>query len=55
MREDVLNPQETGGHRKFRCLIGWGWGWRHPHGDRGAGRRYGMWIIWRVNQEGNKF
>jgi hypothetical protein len=20
-----------------------GWGWRHPCGDRGVGRRYGMW------------
>jgi hypothetical protein len=28
--------------------------WEHPCGDRGAGRRYGMWNSWRVDQERNK-
>jgi hypothetical protein len=31
-----------------------GWGWGHNHGDRGVGRTYGMWSIWRADQEGNK-
>jgi hypothetical protein len=26
----------------------------YPHGNREAGRRYGMWTSWRVDQEGNK-
>jgi hypothetical protein len=52
LREDAPNPQETGGPREFRDLVGWGWG--HPCGDRGVGRRYGMWKSQRVNQEGNK-
>jgi hypothetical protein len=25
-REDVPNPQEIGGPREFRDLVGWGWG-----------------------------
>jgi hypothetical protein len=25
-----------------------------PHGERGTGRRYGMWNSQRVDQEGNK-
>jgi hypothetical protein len=29
-------------------------GWGYPHGDRGAGRRYGMWNPQRVDQEENK-
>jgi hypothetical protein len=26
--------------------------WRHPHGDRGVGRRYGMWNSQRVDGRG---
>ena len=33
---------------------GTGMGWGHPHGDRGVGRRYGMWNSWRVDREGSK-
>ena len=29
-----------------------GWGWGHPRGNRGMGRRYEMWNIQRVDQEG---
>jgi hypothetical protein len=38
-REDSLNPQETGGPREFRGLVGWVMGiflWR-----QGVGRKYG--------------
>jgi hypothetical protein len=52
VREEASDPQETGGPREFRGLVGWGWG--HPHGDRGAGKRYRMWNRWRVDQVGNK-
>jgi hypothetical protein len=33
--------------------VGGEW-WGHPGGDRGLGRRYGMWNSWRVDEEGNK-
>ena len=39
VKENAPNPEETGSLRQFRGLVGWG----HPHGDRGLGRRYGMW------------
>jgi hypothetical protein len=32
----------------------WGGWWEHPCGDRGKGRRYGMWNSQRVEREGNK-
>jgi hypothetical protein len=51
LRDDALNPQETGGPRKFRGQVGWGWG--HPRVDRGLGRRYGMWNSQKVDG-GNK-
>lgn len=40
-------PLETGGPREFRCqvvVVG------HPRGDRGVGRRCGMWKNWRVDR-----
>jgi hypothetical protein len=33
LRDDVPNPQETGGPREFRGLVAWWW-LGHPHGDR---------------------
>jgi len=42
VREDVPNPQETGGPREFRGLVRWEWRWGNPHGDSGLGRRYGI-------------
>jgi hypothetical protein len=53
VREDVPNPQETGGPREFRGLGGWGEVWGLPYGD-GAGRRYGMWKSWRLDWKGSK-
>ena len=59
-RDDAPIPQETGGQ------VGWGggggvggWGGGgggggHPRGDRGLGRRYGMWNSRRVDGEGDK-
>jgi hypothetical protein len=35
---------------EFKGLVGWG----HPHGDRGVGRKYGMWNSRRVDEGGNK-
>jgi hypothetical protein len=46
-RDDAPNPLETGGPREFRCqvvVVG------HPRGDRGVGRRCGMWKNWRVDR-----
>jgi len=42
VREDVPNPQEIGGPRELRGLVGWVW-WRHSCGDRvgGGGMGYG--------------
>jgi hypothetical protein len=34
--------------------VRWGGGWGHSHGDRGVGRRYGMWNSQRVNGGGDK-
>ena len=34
--------------------VRWGGGWGHPHGDRGVGRRYGMWNSQRVDGGGDK-
>jgi hypothetical protein len=45
VREDVPNPQETGGPRDFRGLVGWGWV---------VGRNYRRWYSQRVYQEWNK-
>jgi hypothetical protein len=41
--EDAFNPQETGGLREVRGLLGWEivW-WGHPGGNRYAERRYVM-------------
>jgi hypothetical protein len=55
-REDVTNPQETGGSRVFRGLVGWSVGVLGTScGDRGTKRRYGMWNSQMVDQEGIKF
>jgi hypothetical protein len=32
----------------------WGRGWGHPRGEKGLGRRYGMWNSLRVDWEGSK-
>jgi hypothetical protein len=34
--------------------VWWGGWWGYLHGDRRAGRRYGMWNRQRMKQEGNK-
>jgi hypothetical protein len=47
-------PQETGGPRELRGLVGSGVQSRHPRGDKGAERRYRKWNSWRVDWEGNK-
>jgi hypothetical protein len=39
IREDVPNPQETGGPREFRDLVGWGGGILV---ETGGGERGGM-------------
>jgi len=46
VREDAPNPQETGGPRDFRGLVGWVI-WGHPCGDmgRGTGSRCAMWNL----------
>jgi hypothetical protein len=37
VRENVPNPQETGGLREWGSLVGWEMGvWGYPHGDRGG-------------------
>jgi len=53
VRKDAHSPQETGGPKGFRGLVGW---LRRGHllGDRRTGRKYGMWNSHRVYQEGNK-
>jgi hypothetical protein len=33
--------------------VRWGWEWKHPRGNRGLGRRCGMWNSQRVGR-GNK-
>ena len=38
VREDAPNPQETGGAREFRGLIGWGWGVGTSSWSQGWGR-----------------
>jgi hypothetical protein len=30
--------------------VRWGEGWGHPHGDRGVGKRYGIWNRQRVDE-----
>jgi len=30
--------------------IKWGGGWWHPCGDKGVGRKCGMWNSWRVDR-----
>ena len=42
VREDVPNPQETGGSREFRGLVGWVVGGGDILVEMGLGRRYGM-------------
>jgi len=44
-----LNPQEAGGPRIFRGMVGWG----HPYGDTGVGveRRCGMWNCLEIDWE----
>jgi hypothetical protein len=32
--------------------VRWGREWGHPGGDRGMGRKYGIWNSWRVDLEG---
>ena len=48
----MMHPtQETGDPREFRGQKGWvvrGRGWEHPHGDKWAERRCGMWNSQRV-------
>jgi len=43
-REDAPNPQETGGSRRFKGLVGW-LRWGHPCGDWGLGVK-----VWDVEQ-----
>jgi hypothetical protein len=45
----TLKRQEASGSLKIWCGRRWG----HPHGDRGAGRRYEIWNSQRVDQEEN--
>jgi hypothetical protein len=50
-RDDVPNPQETGGARVFRVQMGWrveASMWKLGV----VGRKYGMWNSWRVGGEG---
>jgi hypothetical protein len=32
--------------------VRWGGEWGHPLGDRGVGKKYGMWSSWRVDRVG---
>jgi hypothetical protein len=46
-RENAPNPQETGGPRGFRGLVGWGWdvqisSWRQDGGERRRGINFGV-------------
>ena len=51
VRKDAPNPQETGGPREFRSLVGW----EVVGGDilmkTGDGRRYEMWNSQSVDQD----
>ena len=54
---DVPNPQETGGPREFRCLMGWGLGtstwklgygeevWNVEHSEGGSGGGNKIWSV----------
>jgi hypothetical protein len=55
-RDDVPNPQETGGPREFRGQLGWEVGcvWGHPRGNTGVRKRFGIWISWRVDRVDDK-
>jgi hypothetical protein len=59
VREDALNPQETGGPREFRVLFGWGGGDIFMEtGEQGGGMECGRvrgWMdggskTWSVNK-----
>jgi hypothetical protein len=47
-RDDVPNPQETGGPREFRDQVGVGGGSKHVETE-GLVRRCEMWSSWRVD------
>jgi hypothetical protein len=57
VRDDSPNPQETGGPREWRTLVGWGM--RGSGGGdilvetKGVGRGYGICNSQRVDLEGN--
>ena len=55
-RENTPNPQETGGPREFRGLVGWGMGGEGilvVAGGQGGGMGCRK-NIWRVDREGKK-
>jgi len=47
VRADAPNPQETGGPREFRGMVGWV-GRGHPYGDGGQGMARERNKIWCV-------
>jgi hypothetical protein len=51
-RDDAPNPQETGSPRELRGKVGWEA--EHPCGDKGVGRKYGMWNSQRVDRRVDK-